>query len=322
MRPTSALRAVEREVSPSRTLALIVNRGARGTGGAPWARITDELCMRGLSPIFHFPRSSKEAAWISRCVARRGPAGIVAAGGDGTINTVVNAVVGIDVPLAILPLGTANDLARELDIPLDAETAARRITEGRERPIDLVEVNGRRFCTVGGLGLPAVCALSVERVRNVGGMTRGALGLLGVSVYPLVAAASILRSHRTARRIRITYRDPAGAEQRLDTAAHGVFIANQRALAAGLVLPTDSTNADGVFELCLVRAVPRARLLAALACLKFGRPTPPNVFDVRAATHARIECDAEQALFGDGDRLGHGRCFDVRIRPQALRVLC
>jgi diacylglycerol kinase family enzyme len=245
----------------------------------------------------------------------------VAAGGDGTINTVVNAVAGMDVRLAILPLGTANDLARELGIPLDAEAAAHRIADGTERRIDLVQVNGRAFCTVGGLGLPASCVLAVERLRNSGRVMQGLLGLLGAGVYPLVATVTILSTHGAPRRLRITYRDPAGATQRLDTVAHGVFIANQRALGAGLVLPTSSTNADGIFELCLVRAVPRAHLVVALACLKFGRPTP-DVFAIYAATHARIECDSEEAFFGDGDRLGHGRHFDVRIRPRVLRVLC
>ena len=317
-----ALRSVEPALSASPTLVVIVNRGARGADGAPWIRIADTLRGHGLAPTFHFPRSPDEAAWIARHVARARPAAIVAAGGDGTINTLVNAVAGIDVPLAILPLGTANDLARELGIPLDAEAAARRMLDGGERRIDLLRVNGRALCTVGGLGLPASCALAVERLRKRGRTVGRALALLGASVYPLVAAASILVRRGEPRRVRITYRDPAGTEQCLETAAHGVFVANQRALGAGLALPTGSTNADGIFELCLVRAVPRLHLLEALACLRLGRPTPPDVFTVCAATRARIECDSEEAFFGDGDRLVHGRHFDVRIRPRAQRVLC
>jgi diacylglycerol kinase (ATP) len=315
------LRSVEPARFASPTLVVIVNRGARGADGAPWMRIADTLRGHGLAPTFHFPRSPDEAAWIARHVARARPAAIVAAGGDGTINTVVNAVAGIGVPLAILPLGTANDLARELGVPLDAEAAVRRMADGVERRIDLLRVNGRSFCTVGGLGLPASCALGVERFRTPVRMMRRALGLLGARVYPLVAAATVL-TRRGPRRLRITYRDPAGNEQHLDTAAHGIFIANQRALGAGLVLPTGSTNADGVFELCLVRAVPRAHLLAALACLKLGRPTPLDVFTVCTATRAWIACDREEIFFGDGDHLVRGRHFDVRIRPRALRVLC
>jgi diacylglycerol kinase family enzyme len=257
---------------------------------------------------------------MSRRLARDGAAAIVTAGGDGTINTVVNALAGIDVPLGILPLGTANDFARELGIPLDVEAAVHRMTIGTERRIDLVDVNGRAFCTVGGLGLPAACALAVDELRARGAM-RAVVGRLGTSVYPAVAAATILRSRRAPQRLRITLRTPTGAEERIDVMAHGLFVANQAALAAGLVLPTGSSNVDGVFELCIVRAVARTRLLAALACLKCGRPTPPGVFIVRAATYARIESSEDETFFGDGDFLGRGRRFDVRMRPRALRVL-
>ncbi len=244
----------------------------------------------------------------------------MAAGGDGTVNTVVNALAGADVPLGILPLGTANDLARDLGIPLDREAAARRMTTGSERRIDLIEANGRAFCTVGGLGLPAACALAVGKLRARARM-RPILGSLGTSVYPAVATATILHSRRTPRRLRVTLRSPSGVEESVETMAHGLFVANQPALAAGLVLPTRSSNVDGIFELCIVRAVARTRLLAALACLKYGWPSPPDVFVVRAATSARIESDDDETFFGDGDFMDRARRFEIRIRPRALRVL-
>src|SRR6266404_1344907 len=317
---TNAARVVDRPLPELATWAVIVNGRARVAAGVSWARVCDALRDWKRSPTLHFPRSREEAAWMARRLVRDGAAAIVTAGGDGTINTVVNALAGIDVPLGILPLGTANDLARELGIPLDMETAARKMTIGTERRIDLVEVNGRAFCTVGGLGLPAACALGVDDLRARGGM-RAVVGRFGTSIYPAVAAATILCGRHAPQRLRITVRTPTGAEERIDVMAHGLFIANQAALAAGLVLPTGSSNVDGIFELCIVGAVARTRLLAALACLKCGRPTPSDVFMVRAATSAHIESSADATFFGDGDFLGAGRRFVVRMRPRALRVL-
>jgi diacylglycerol kinase family enzyme len=319
---SSTAHVLEQEPRAPRAVIVIVNHAARAAGRAPWARVADELNGRGLLPTFLHPRSRGEAAWMARRAARHGVAGIVVAGGDGTINTVLNAVAGIDVPLAILPLGTANDLARELGISLCTADAARRAAAGSERRIDVVQVNGRAFCTVGGLGLPAACVLAVDRLRTRGAMIRRLLAGLGAGVYPLVAAATIVATHGRPRRLRIAYRDPAGTERTVETAAHGLFIANQRLLAAGLVLPTLSANADGVFELCVVGAASRGRLLGTLACLRLGRPAPPKVLAVYPATHARIECETEDIVIGDGDRLARGRRFDVRIRPRALRVLC
>jgi len=299
---------------------VIVNRRARFAAATSWSRIAEALRGRHESPTLHFPRSRDETAWTSRRLARAGCARVVVAGGDGTINTVVNALAGIDVLLGIPPLGTANDLARELEIPLDHQAAARRLFTGRERRIDLVEVNGRALCTVGGLGLPAECALAVNRLRAHSAM-RVVLARLGTGVYSAVAAATILRARYAPRPLHIVLRGATGAEERIDVVAHGLFVANQPALAAGLVLPTGSSNVDGRFELCIVRAVARPRLLAALACLKSGRPTPHDVFMVRTAAAARIESHDDETFFGDGDFLSAGRCFDIRVRPRGLRVV-
>jgi diacylglycerol kinase (ATP) len=85
---------------------------------------------------------------------------VVAAGGDGTINEVVNGLAGKDATLGILPLGTANVLARELGLPLDVERACERILRGERTRIDLgVATNRegveRRFACMAGIGFDA-----------------------------------------------------------------------------------------------------------------------------------------------------------------------
>src|SRR5918996_812051 len=84
---------------------------------------------------------------------------VVAAGGDGTINEVVNGLVR-DATLGILPLGTANVLARELGLPLKAEEACKRILSGERARMDLgvaIDHEGveRRFTCMAGMGLDA-----------------------------------------------------------------------------------------------------------------------------------------------------------------------
>ena len=130
------------------------------------------------------------------------------AGGDGTLNRVVRALGGLDVPIALLPLGTANDLAHALGIPQNVLGAAHRVVEGRLRRLDVIEVNGEPFVTVGGLGLAADAALAANRLRRSVRLRR-AIGALGRHVYPLAAAGAIL--FRPMRhRIRLVYRDPHG----------------------------------------------------------------------------------------------------------------
>jgi diacylglycerol kinase family enzyme len=95
---------------------------------------------------------------IAEAVA--GPAGIVvAAGGDGTITALAEALAGTGKSLAILPLGTVNALAKDLSIPLDIPEAVRALAQGHERRIDVGEVNGRVFLHKVVVGvIPAVAA--------------------------------------------------------------------------------------------------------------------------------------------------------------------
>ncbi|WP_414473182.1 lipid kinase [Microvirga sp. M2] len=87
----------------------------------------------------------------------------VVGGGDGTLNAAALGVIEAGLPLGILPLGTANDLARTLDIPFDLDGAAQVIAGGRTRRIDLGLVNGEPFFNVASLGLSAELAQKLTR---------------------------------------------------------------------------------------------------------------------------------------------------------------
>ncbi|MBB4040420.1 YegS/Rv2252/BmrU family lipid kinase [Microvirga flocculans] len=85
------------------------------------------------------------------------------AGGDGTLNAAAFGVIEAGLPLGILPLGTANDLARTLHIPFDLDGAAQVIADGHTRRIDLGIVNGEPFFNVASLGLSAELAQKLTR---------------------------------------------------------------------------------------------------------------------------------------------------------------
>lgn len=101
---------------------------------------------------------------------------VVLGGGDGTLNAAALALIETGLPLGILPLGTANDLARTLGIPLDIGEAARVIVEGELRRIDLGEVNGKPFFNVASMGL------SVGMTRELTHDVKQRWGRLGYAV--------------------------------------------------------------------------------------------------------------------------------------------
>lgn len=83
---------------------------------------------------------------------------VVLGGGDGTLNASVAGLLQVGLPVGILPLGTANDFARSLGIPLVLEEAARVLAEEQPHPVDLGEVDGHRYFNVASIGFSAELA--------------------------------------------------------------------------------------------------------------------------------------------------------------------
>lgn len=93
---------------------------------------------------------------------------VVIAGGDGSVNLVVNAMLraGLDIPLGILPAGTANDFATHLGMPLDLRAAAEVLCQMQIRPIDIAQVNGHYFINVCGGGVFTDISYRIDRKKK------------------------------------------------------------------------------------------------------------------------------------------------------------
>lgn len=137
-------------------VAVVMNARA-GSIGAAHAReradaIRAAFGAAGVEATVHAcPGAALTAA--ARKAAASGVDAVVAAGGDGTVSACASALVGGDVPLAVLPLGTLNHFARDLGMPNDLAAAARAIAGGTAEHVDAGEVNGRTFVNNSSIGL-------------------------------------------------------------------------------------------------------------------------------------------------------------------------
>ena len=163
--PHEVKAALEREIRARSRAVLLVNKRARR--GKKFYREAKRLLEeRGIALDGNY--SALTASDISTRVANAIAEGhrlIVVGGGDGTLSSVLPHFVHREVVLGILPLGTANDLARTLGIPTDPEGAARVILEGATRRVDLGEVNGHPFFNVASIGLSV--AVTEELTRDL-----------------------------------------------------------------------------------------------------------------------------------------------------------
>ncbi len=226
-------------------------------------------------------------------------------GGDGTVMAAVTALAGSEMPLAILPLGTGNLLARNLGIPIADEAAALRVgVHGRDRRIDVCAVDGRRFAVMAGIGFDAAMMRDApERLKK----------RMGGAAYVL-SGARHLRGR--AIRVKLTLDDGEPLHRRVRT----VVVGNVGRLQYGIPLLPEAEADDGILDVVLV--APRHALdWARLAGRVIRRANVPDRRMERfRAKHVVIEASRPQPRQLDGDLVDEGTTLDVQIEPGALIV--
>ena len=168
------------------TAALIVNTASRRGAGA-YETAHRLLLERGvpITDAFGVTDPARLRETVEQAVGN-GHRLIVVGGGDGTVSSVVDALAGTGVTLGLLPLGTANDLARTLEVPLDLVAACATVADGKVVDIDVGRIGGTAFLNVASLGL------AVEVARAMSPVLKRRLGPLA---YPLAAVPAYRRHH-------------------------------------------------------------------------------------------------------------------------------
>lgn len=178
----------------------------------------------------------------------------VVGGGDGTVNAAAEALLAARLPLGVLPLGTANDLARVLGLPRDPAAAARVILDGRRRRIDLGRANDKLFFNIATIGLSARLAKAMD-----GGTKRR----FGALAYALTLARIGLGHPFT-----VTLRTPQG-QQRLR--AIQIAVGNGRYHGGGVVVHEAAAIDDGLLHLYALEPQSMWELLHKLPRLLRGK---------------------------------------------------
>src|SRR5438874_10660375 len=231
---------------------IIFNPTAGSVADAP--RMLAELKRLRPSAVSMTNKRGDAEKW-SRQAARAGRQYIVAAGGDGTLNEVVNGVARTrhKPRIGILPLGTGNDFARTLGLPFSIEENIDILRAGKTRAIDIVSVQSDRaryFVNVSAGGFSGI-------VRNK--ITPEIKQSWGPFAYIRGAAAALPKLH--AYKTRIVVDD----EEDFSLVLYNVAIANGRYVAGGLHIAPEADPADGLLDVVLVpkRTAPELALLAA-----------------------------------------------------------
>ena len=202
---------------------------------------------------------------------------VIVGGGDGTLNCAAPALKRTGLPLGILPLGTANDLARTLGIGPDLTSAAEIIVAGHRRPIDLGEVNGNPFFNVASIGF------SAELARELTGEMKRRFGRLGYAV----AGARLLARMRPFT----AFIEHDGRVDKVKTLQ--IAVGNGRHYGGGLTVALNAEPDDGLFHVYSLEVDHWWRLVALMPWLRAG--THGSWRDVRAFTASELTIKTRRA---------------------------
>jgi len=226
---------------------------------------------------------------------------VLACGGDGTVTACAEGIAGTGVPLAIIPMGTGNLLARNLGLPTGLDEALAVALGGVQQPIDAGRVNGTLFVVMAGLGLDA---------RMLSGASEPLKKQLGWVAYAISAVR-----HLGDRPVRVTVSADGGRRRRMRASA--LIVGNVGWLRGGLPLLPDARPDDGMLDAVVLIAGGPARWLAVAAAILLHRPADGKIYRVRF-TELEVSLDQEQPWEVDGEVMGSSRRLTVVAQPGAL----
>jgi len=267
-------------------VALVTN--AASGGDTDGARVAALLRDAGATVSVHgfAPEDGEDALErAAEAAVAAAPERLAVAGGDGSIGPVAVAAAAADLPLAVVPTGTANDFARAVDLPLDLEAAcavAARATT--ERPIDVLRAGDRPFLNAASVGLSVIAA---HRARPL----KRPLG-------PLAYAVGAVRAGLTAHPLRCHVR--ADGRQVFTGAAWQVIVAGTGAFGGGSELDAADPS-DRLVDVAVLAAGPRVALIRRAWGLKTGGVTEqPGVHHARGRV-IELELPAGTSFNVDGE---------------------
>lgn len=195
-----------------------------------------------------------DAEMLARAAAMQGADVVAAVGGDGTLNEVVNGLDGFETPLGVVPLGTANDFARQTGIPADADHAMDVILQRKPVLMDTASLNGRRFLNVstGGLGAEATAETPAQ--------AKASMGPLAYAVSGLRKLADFDSRHGEFR---------AGGYV-LDCDFMLFAVGSGLSTGGGTPMTPHASTTDGLLDLCVVERMNRREFTRTVMRLRRG----------------------------------------------------
>lgn len=307
---------------PNHTRYRVIANPAAGGGSAKGAiprieRLLDQYQID--HELIHTERHW-HAVEAAREAAHLGYEGVVAAGGDGTVNEVINGLMEAKaarerVPaLGVLCIGRGNDFAFGMGIPADLEAGVKTLATGYRRTIDIGRVSGglypqgRYFGNCVGVGFDAIGTIEAAKLPRLGGF-----------LSYLIAVLKTIFLYNQAPVSTVEYDG-----QSLTQASLLVSVMNGRRLGGGFLMAPQGDPSDGLFDLCICQQVSWLRILGLIP--HFMRGTQSTQPTVKTGQASKVVISAQEGALPaqtDGEILCiDGQRLEVELLANQLEVIC
>ncbi len=282
-------------------LQFIINP-VSGAGQKDWEMLIRDF-FSGRSESLEFFRLEKDAnnkQLLAEAVKAYKPDRVVAAGGDGTVKMAAEVLMGTDIPLAIIPAGSANGMAKELDIPLDANEAMELAASGSAKKVDMIFTNEEYCIHLSDLGLNAKMLEHFEEFDTRGflGYGRALIKMLGRHQFMRV---TLLANNKTYKRKVVM-----------------AVIANASKYGTGAVINPGGNPCDGEFEVVLVKRLGLAELIKMIIT---GKPLAQNNMEIIKCKRMKLTATRPYPFQVDGESRPKTKEINAVIEPGAVQFI-
>lgn len=307
---------------------VIVNPIAgRGYGAKAAPQIGQFLREQGVDAKLVLTTKHGEAIDMARQAALDGYATIVAAGGDGTYQEVINGVLaaqdeGATVTVGALPVGSGSDFAYSIGIPPDLEEACARLAKAETKLVDIGRVTvdvpcpgapaTRYFDNTVGMGFDGVVTEECQKFKR----------LRGMALYLPAVLKTIFVSLHPARS-EITIQADGAPPQIIKSTVLMATVCNGPREGGGFFVAPAALNDDGLLDVCVADMVPRLKILGLVPhFMKGTHVDKPNV-RMAQGTHVLIESPDPMIAHADGEMIcTEAHRIECELLPAHLRVVC
>jgi YegS/Rv2252/BmrU family lipid kinase len=290
-------------MAKKKKVLFVINKKAGNKENAPVDQIIEKHATKHGYLFELYECSSNVEEDIKKAIIDFCPSIICAVGGDGTVNLVASIIQSKDISLLIVPFGSANGMAKELQIPATLPACLDLIIKGKTQKIDLLKVNDKISVHLADVGLNAriVKRFELDSKR-------------GLLIYAKHLFYEIFFLKRN--RFKIKYDDKS-----ITVKAVSLTFANATKYGTSAVINPDGVLNDGYFEICIVKPFPKYHVIGIAYQMFRNTLKYSEFFQVLKCKKAEITCPKRTLLQNDGEIMQKVNSVNLEILPNALQVI-